>query len=156
MRFCVCFCALVAISSGGVANAGMWSEFKDRCLTPFLAGEDPDISDLEPIPEPAIEGETIDLVQPPDGSFLLMSFNPGPYQDFSCGVTLPEGSNIDSDVAELASWIEAAVADGRFETTESADYAHMARSVDHGLGLFTLRAYLGRSGVGPSFTIDRR
>ena len=64
--------------------------------------------------------------------------------------------NIDADVGAFAAWINAAVAEGRFEVVPSADCALLKKSVEHPLGLFTLRGFPGRSGVGPSFAVERR
>lgn len=84
MKSGVFLTALFIATSGTAANAGIWSEFVDRCLTPYLAGEDPDISGLEPVPAAIMTGDTIDTVQTPDGSLVMVSMDPGPYAKFSC------------------------------------------------------------------------
>ena len=73
MKFRLFLAAMVITTLGTAANAGMWAEFHDRCLTLYLAGDDPDLSGLEPIPEPMVVGETIAIVQSADASFMISS-----------------------------------------------------------------------------------
>jgi len=101
--------AFVVCFWGATAQADIWAEFEARCLTPYLTGEDPDISGLEPVPDAVLAGDTVDVVRPSDGRFTMLSLNPGAYQEFSCWIEGPEGTSFDSDDAAIADWVAAAL-----------------------------------------------
>ena len=61
--------AFVVCFWGATAQADIWAEFEARCLTPYLTGEDPDISGLEPVPDAVLAGDTVDVVAH-DGRWL--------------------------------------------------------------------------------------
>ncbi len=152
---CIGF-VLFAVVHAAAAVGEPWAEFKNRCLAPFLNGTDPDISKLVPVPNAAVTGETIDIVQPADGSFVMSSFNPGQYKDFSCAIQLPIGSSLDWGEAGLASWTDSVTAEGTFKTDRSDDYDYVVSSINHELGIFTIRALLGDRRIGPTISIGKR